>query len=61
METLCVSRSGGLLQLADVLADRRLPDAEPRRGLREAAGLGDREEGLELGGVVDHLCHIAPQ
>jgi hypothetical protein len=42
------------LQLADVLADRRLPDAEAGGGLGEAAGLGHREEGAQLGGVVAH-------
>ncbi len=31
-------------ELADVLADRRLPEAQPAAGFREAAGLSDGEE-----------------
>jgi len=39
--------SGLLLQLADVLADRRLPQAEALGGPGETPGLGDRQEGLK--------------
>ena len=53
-DTEWVSRStrspaGRLLELADVLADRGLPDAEPDRRPGEAAGLGNGQEGLAAG------------
>src|SRR5580704_11262531 len=41
---------GFLLELADVLANGRLAQAETFGGLGEAAGLGDRKEGLKQGG-----------
>jgi hypothetical protein len=42
----------GLLELADVLAHRRLPDAEPYGRLGEAQRLRHGQEGPQLFGVV---------
>ena len=46
--------AGRLLELADVLADGGLPDAEPCGRLGEAAGLRNGKEGLQLSRVVRH-------
>lgn len=53
--TVCVSRNTSTRPVAcssfaDVLADRRLTDTQPGGRLREAMGLGDREERPQLGG-----------
>ena len=47
--------SGFFLQLADVLADRRLAQAKPLGGLGETPGLGDRQESLKQDGIEHHL------
>ena len=54
--------SGLVLQLADVLADRRLAQAEPLGGPGETPGLRDRQEGLKQDGIQHGfasggLCH----
>ena len=54
--------SGFLLQLADVLADRGLAQAQPLGGSGEAPGLGHREEGLKQdriqhGFMSSRLCY----
>ena len=42
---------GGLLQLSDVLADRRLAQAQPLGGPGEIPGLGNRQESLKQDGI----------
>ena len=42
---------GLVLKLADVLADRRLAQAEPLGGPGETPGLGNRQESLKQDGI----------
>ena len=45
------ARAEGLFQGGDALAHGRLGQVQVRRGDREGAGLGDLDEGAEVGGV----------
>ena len=49
--------AGGILQLADVLADGGLAQAQPATSLAEAAGLGYREKTLQEDGVEHEEWH----
>jgi hypothetical protein len=46
----------GVLQLADVLTDRGLPETQAGRGPREAERLGHRQKGAQQFRVVHHVA-----